>query len=307
MINFQDNPIASWLTSAETAVLAIISDIEGPSYRPLGACMTVLDERHWVGTLSSGCIEADIALNAMAAKVAGSPRLLRYGRGSPFIDIKLPCGGGLEILLLPAPNRAVLQELQQHQNARMPVTLRIDIFSGEIALQERGKTERTTNTLLVRFQPEPRFLVFGKGPEAQSFAALANAAGYPNLLLSPDDETLSAGRASGGETRLLKGKHFPRNLDVDERTAIVLFFHDHDWEPEILLGGLKTAAFYIGAQGSRAARETRLERLRNAGAAESDLARLAGPIGLISSARDARTLAISVLAEVVAKLKEENV
>lgn len=303
--HFED-PISTFLDNPDSAALTFIAGVEGPSYRPLGAAMTVLDKKHWVGTLSSGCVEADISLHAMQAKQANAPHLVKYGRGSPYIDIHLPCGGGLEILLLPNPDIEVLTALKAKQNARTPATLRIDVQTGEMSLEENGETARDGDILAIRFEPEPCFLIFGKGPEACTFAALVQAAGYPNLLASPDEETLHQGIASGCTTRHLTSPGFPSDLQVDHRTAIVLFFHDHDWEPEILKGALATNAFYIGAQGSRNAQASRQAKMRTLGIAETDLQRLTGPIGLIPSARDARTLAVSVLSEILARLKEQD-
>jgi xanthine dehydrogenase accessory factor len=226
--------------------------------------------------------------------------VIRYGRGSPFMDIQLPCGGGLEIALVPRPDRAVLQALVDAQAARRAVTLSIDLAGGRLSLAPDGETERRGDHFRVRFLPEIRFLVFGKGPEASTFAALVHAAGYPGVLLSPDDETLEAAQAAGAGTHHLTVPGWPEQLAVDDRTAVVLFFHDHDWEPPILIGAVRTPAFYIGSQGSRRARDARLMELEAMGMSDSESKRLRGPIGLVPSARDARTLAVSVLAEVLA-------
>ncbi|MFU1478401.1 XdhC family protein [Roseovarius sp. C7] len=80
---------------------------------------------------------------------------------------------------------------------------------------------------------------------------------------------------------------------------MLLFFHDHDWEPPILMASLQSKAFYIGAQGSRRARQLRNLELQMAGATAEELQRIKGPIGLIPSVRDPRSLAVSVLAEVL--------
>ena len=295
------DPIEALLSAPETAVLAVIAGVEGPSYRPVGAMMTVLSEDERAGTLSSGCIESDISLHALEAAKAGAPRLLRYGRGSPFVDIQLPCGGGLDILLLPKPDREVLEKVAENRRARRPCALRINLDDGAMTIAAPTPTFREDRYLTLLFEPDIRFLVFGKGPEASTFAALVQSAGYPNQLLSTDVETLEAGEASGCETRHLVGMSFPLDLGVDDRTAVVLFFHDHDWEPPILAGALETSAFYIGAQGSQRARDERLLALEMLGVDRPALDRLHGPVGLIPSARDAGTLAVSVLAEVLAK------
>jgi xanthine dehydrogenase accessory factor len=89
-------------------------------------------------------------------------------------------------------------------------------------------------------------------------------------------------------------------LSSDKWSAIILFFHDHEWEPAILKSGLSTDGFYIGAQGSQRARDNRFKALEALGVENPELSRLHGPVGIIPSARDARTLAVSVLAEILA-------
>lgn len=296
-------PIDALRASEQPAVLAVITGVEGPSYRPLGALMAIFADGSRAGTLSSGCIEADLTMHALQALEAGTPRSIRYGRGSPFMDIQLPCGGGLEILLLPNPDRDVIAALSRSRAARKVAVLRIHPQSGALSLQQAGQTGPDGAHYLVRFEPDLRFVVFGKGPEATSFSALVHSIGYPCLLISPDPETLATGTASGCATRQILAPDFPADLAADPWTAVLLFFHDHDWEPPILRGALQTPAVYIGAQGSQRARDTRLMALQQLGVSADDLARLRGPIGLVPSARDARTLSVSVLAEVLATMQ----
>ena len=292
-------PVRALLSHPDSGVLAVIADVRGPSYRPVGAMMAVFSESERVGSLSSGCIERDIALQAMRVRESGRPDIVRYGEGSPFLDIRLPCGGGLEVLLLPAPDEQVLTRLLQQHEARQRCTLLIDTDRGTMTLAEAGESGRSGKQLAVRIEPDILFNVFGKGLEASTFAALVQTAGYSGILLSPDDETLDAASASGIATRRIVNPNYPADLETDSRTAIVLFFHDHDWEPPLLAAALQTRAFYVGAQGSRRARDSRIKALVEMGVPKDDLERLRGPIGLISSARDSSTLAVSVLAEVL--------
>ncbi len=293
-------PLRALIAQPGEAVLAIVAGIEGPSYRPLGAMMTIFGESDLVGSLSSGCIEADIALQARAARDTGKPVSVRYGKNSPYVDIQLPCGGGLEILLCPQPDLAVLRDVVRLNDERQSCSLVVDTADGGMQLTDAQTTVREEDRLSIRFDPEICFHVFGKGPEASTFAALVQAAGYPNLLLSPDRETLDAASSSGCPTRHLKTAHYPSDLAIDAWTAVALFFHDHDWEPPILASALGTDALYVGAQGSRASAEGRLAALKEMGLDPQSLARVRGPIGLIPSTRDPRTLAVSVLAEVLA-------
>ncbi|MEM9031285.1 MAG: XdhC family protein [Pseudomonadota bacterium] len=293
------DPIDVIMASSQDAVLAIITGVEGPSYRPVGAFMAVFEDGSRAGTLSSGCIEADIGVHAREALATGRSASVRYGRGSPFIDIQLPCGGGLDILLLPRPDRGVLEQLAHARRERRPVTLAVVRATGALELRQDGATGWHGEEFLLRETPAIRFLVFGKGPEAATFAALVQGAGYPNRLLSPDPETIGAGAAAGCPTQALNRPELPEDLNIDPWTAVILFFHDHDWEPPILAGAIETDAFYIGAQGSQRARDARLRELHVLGADPVRLQRLHGPVGLIPSARDSGTLAVSVLAEIL--------
>ena len=299
-------PIRALLDAPGAAVLAVIAGTTGPSYRPVGAMMTIVSETQRTGSLSSGCVEADLALRAQRVRETGRPELIRYGEGSPYVDIQLPCGGGLDILLVPSPDRRALKEVVESHAARQQCTLAIDTKSGALSKIATGATGRDGDRLLVRFEPDIAFHIFGKGPAASTFAALVRSTGYPGVLLSPDTETLEAGAAAGIATRHLVSPAFPADLAADDRTAIVLFFHDHDWDPPILAAALETPAFYIGAQGSRRARAACADELESMGVSEAARARVHGPIGLIPSARDAGTLAVSVLAEVLAVAMQDR-
>ncbi|MFS4438454.1 XdhC family protein [Paracoccaceae bacterium GXU_MW_L88] len=281
--------------AAAPGVLAVITGTEGPSYRSTGAMMAFLDDGRRVGSLSSGCIEADLALRADEVRSTGAPVAVRYGRGSAMVDLELPCGGGLDIFLVPQPDEAVLAALAAAHRARQAATLRIARSDGHVSLDAAGAEDDVT----IPLPPPLRFEIFGKGPEAVHFAELARATGYHAALSSPDSETRDVASAAGvAVSPLLTPRSVPE-ITADPWTAIVLFFHDHDWEPPLLAAALASEAFYIGAQGSQRARDARNAALAARGVAADAIARIHAPIGLIPSARDPVTLAVSVLAEIL--------
>lgn len=290
-----DDPWQAALLSPEPVALAIITGVTGPSYRPLGAAMCVTASGKRTGMLSSGCIDGDVAGHACRLLAGSGERVLRYGAGSRWMDLQLPCGGGLEITLVPRPDVGFLAEIEARRAGRNSFALSLTP-EGELRM-----AEPRCEGFEILFRPEIRVLIFGKGPEAVVFAHLLRSGGFPHLLLSPDEETREAVSVQGSLVRSLPRPHLPRDIELDGRTAVVLLFHDHDWEPPILRDVLATPAFYIGAQGSRRAAANRAAFLGEMGLSEEEIARVKGPIGLISSARDPRTLAISVLAEVMAQ------
>lgn len=277
----------------EPAAIAMIVAVDGPSYRPVGAAMVLGRDGALAGTLSSGCIDEDIVWHMQQVADGAEAKRLRYGAGSPFIDLRLPCGGGLDILVCPAPAHRDLENLLSSLSEREPVRL----FVGEDGLRAMPSSR---SLLRLDIEPDPRFVVFGKGPEAVTFASMTAAARYDTLLVSPDEETLAQMAGSTAETLLVTASADLSQVRFDAYSAGVLFFHDHAQEPAILRYLLRSKAFYIGAQGSKRTAERRLERLVNAGVSPEDLKRIRGPIGIIPSTRDARTLAVSVFAEVLA-------
>lgn len=156
------------------------------------------------------------------------------------------------------------------------------------------------------FRPALRFLIFGTGGEAAAFTGLVRGMNYDHVLLSHEEASLAPVRAGGSTAALINPRHLPEDLQVDADTAAVLFYHDHDYEPAVLQQLVRTPAFYIGAQGSRATQASRLALLQEMGLSHEELNRVRGPIGLIPSSRDPNSLAISVLAEIVDVYAEQS-
>lgn len=192
----------------------------------------------------------------------------RFGAGSELIDFRLPCGSGLDVLIDPKPDRdlcrAAIERLDGREEAVMVLPA--------IGLPLR------------RYIPALRLQLFGEGPELEALVALAGAAGIEAVAHGKD--ALSLGRR-------------PAGLSADPWTAVVLLFHDHEWEQAILEWALDTPAFHIGAQGGFEARRTRVERLAERGMPPEQLSRIRSPIGVIAHSREPGVLALSVLAEVV--------
>jgi xanthine dehydrogenase accessory factor len=84
------------------------------------------------------------------------------------------------------------------------------------------------------------------------------------------------------------------------RDAVLVFTHDPKFDEPALIAALSGGAGYIGALGSRRTHAARVERLREAGVADTQLTRIHAPCGLDIGARTPAETAISVLAEILA-------
>jgi len=292
------DPWESALQSGDGTVLAVLTATDGPAYRDAGAAMAIHADGSFAGAITSGCVEADLILRAEEVRRTGQPQSLRYGRGSPFFDLRLPCGGGVDILLFRLEDMGVLADLAASRTARRPVSLSVSA-EGRLSLGLWQPTALQSGTLRIGFRPPLRFVVFGTGAETAAFTGLVRGMGYEHVLLSHEDASLAAVRAAGSPTLHFDAGLPVAKLQADADTAAILFFHDHDLEPTILRDLLETPAFYIGAQGSRSAQAARLSHLRGMGVGDDQLGRIRGPVGLIPSSREPKALAISVLAEIV--------
>ncbi|SCE26012.1 xanthine dehydrogenase accessory factor [Streptomyces sp. DvalAA-14] len=87
---------------------------------------------------------------------------------------------------------------------------------------------------------------------------------------------------------------------VDGRTAVCVLTHDPKFDIPLLERALRLPIAYVGAMGSRRTHLRRLDRLREAGVTELELARLHSPIGLDLGARTPEETALSIAAEIVA-------
>lgn len=295
MIEYASNRVPLKHLSQNDGVLAVITETEGTSYRNVGTMMAFLPDGTRIGSLSSGCIEDDIADHAAKALATGQAIPLRYGIGSPFFDLKLPCGGGLSILLIPNPDRSLLTTLLDLGARRQTAHLSIGLTDGSLILSPAKKPGRLTVVL----EPELRFWVYGHGVEAISFALMTQAAGYDVTLYGQG--SLQSDLSRIGPLNIQTVTSFRSYVcpTPDSRTAVTLFFHDHENEARILSQFLPTDAFFIGAQGSLRARTRLLADLRALGVTPEHLSRLRPDFGLIPSCRDPRTLAVSVMAHVL--------
>ena len=91
--------------------------------------------------------------------------------------------------------------------------------------------------------------------------------------------------------------------DMDARTAFVALTHDPKIDDPALEFALRSEVFYIGALGSKKTHASRLDRLAKAGFVATDVARIAGPVGLAIGAVGAHEIAISIMAQMTQTLR----
>lgn len=277
----------------EPFAIAVITGTEGGAVRSPGAMMVVDSLGNSMGYLSGGCIDSDVAVQALATLKSGNPMRLRYGKGSPFLDIRLPCGGAIDLLVVPQPDAIVLRSAIEALEARKHCAL--SLSETQFELSQANDVQGAA----FHYRPNLKLRIAGKGSEPIALAKLARLSGMDAEIWSPDDACLKASEILNLNAICLSTPAAIPEHNDDTETAFILMFHDTEWEAALLEAAIAGSAFYIGAVGSRSTHAKRCDELRGRGVPEQNLSRIRGPVGIVPSARDASTLAISILAEVV--------
>ncbi len=285
----------------ERAALVTLTDVTGSAARAPGEHMAVAESGRSLGSFSGGCVEAAVIAEAQEALAEGPARHVRYGDGSRYIDIRLPCGGGIDLLFTPAPDRRQIDRAIAVLEGREPVTLHLWLDGTVVAARSRAddRTLWRDTIFSVCHDPVLRLVVMGHGAEPTAMLDIARAYGADVTLLSPQASLVGDARRKKMLAEHLRFVGRVDELVIDPWTAVVTLFHNHDWETPLLLQVLEHRPFFIGAMGSMTTHVERQRRLLEAGAERDDIARVVGPVGLIKATRDPQTLALSIMAQVV--------
>jgi len=169
--------------------------------------------------------------------------------------------------------------------------------------QRRGEGMRV---FCASYAPKPRMLVFGAIDFAAALAGLGSFLGYHVTVCDARPVFATISRFPDADEVIVAWPH--RYLGeqvvagaIDPRTVMCVLTHDPKFDVPLLEVALRLPdVAYIGAMGSRRTVADRIERLREAGLSDQELARLSSPIGLDLGARTPQETAISIAAEIIA-------
>ena len=174
------------------------------------------------------------------------------------------------------------------------------IRSGKSGMEEtpQGKVFLTVHV------PPPRLVITGAVHISQALAPMARLLGYDVTIVDP--RTAFATIERFPEVKVIA--QWPDEalppLGIDRYTAFVALTHDPKIDDPAITHALKSDCFYVGALGSRKTHGRRVERLKAQGLADAAIARIHAPIGLDISAESPAEIAVAIMGQITARLRE---
>jgi xanthine dehydrogenase accessory factor len=305
--------------AGQRAALATVVHIVGSAYRRPGAKFLIEETGSTLGSVSGGCLEADVREVAQEVIATGTPSLRHYKTGADedmVWGLGLGCNGMVDVFVQPAtsgPFAALTGRLRELLAGDSPFALAtvvdgggpedlgtmqvIEASSGRSAVQRldgRG-------VFIEVLPPPPHLLICGAGDDARPLVDYAADAGFRVTVLDHRQALLTPERFPQA-ARLIWARSDTSNSDVllppAQRSRAVVMTHslvnDRGWAQRLLAAGLP----YVGMLGPR---ERMVAILREIGAAGAeDGGRVFGPVGLDLGADGPRQVAISIVAELLA-------
>ncbi len=220
---------------------------------------------------------------------------------------------------------STLATLNTERAARRPVLVVTDVANGEqrlvkaadiagdplaeqlfaqLRMGKSGMIEADGKRVFITVHaPTARLVIIGAVHISQALAPLAKMLDYDVTVVDPRTAFATPERFAGIQLIAEWPEVALPPLNIDRYTAFVALTHDPKIDDPALTHALARDCFYIGALGSRKTHGRRVERLKEAGIAEADIARIHAPIGLAIGAISPSEIAVSIMAEITARLR----
>ena len=278
-----------WRAAGEEVALATVVATRRSAPRPLGAKLAVTRSGRLFGSVSGGCVEADVAERCVAVLDGEAPGVVTYGidDGEAW-SIGLPCGGEIDVFL-------------ERFGGAPPIargTSYVVVAGAEAGKrwtdEERTQTALRDGVFAESVGPPPRLVAVGAGDIAEALCALARPLGWRTVVVDPRPGLATRERVPSADELLVAQ---PEEIEIDADTALVSLVHEERLDVPALRAGVEGGAFYVGALGSRRAQAARAEKLGPLAAS------VHGPVGLDLGGETPSELALEIVAEILRELK----
>lgn len=327
--------VADWLEAGHGVALATVVSTWGSSPCPVGSHLGVSEDGSISGSVSAGCVEGAVIVEAKEIINGAQPEIFDYGVTDEMAwEVGLACGGQISVLVRCVDENVTALYTEAETRARrgkaaavvtrirdgasavvgegeasgaldIPTDLAVTV-AAEIREGRSGLVESGEETYFIETKITPaRLIVVGAVHIAQALVPMATIAGFQVTVVDPRGTFATEERFPGVEVLTDWPENALEKLGIDDQTAIVTLTHDPKFDDPVLQTALTSTAFYVGALGSRRTQAKRAERLKDLGLDQSALDRIHGPIGLDIDAASPPEIAVSILAEIIQEMRSE--
>ena len=315
MTNVTDLPALAleWHRAGRRVAVAMVVETWGSAPRPVGSWLVIDGDGAMEGSVSGGCVEGAVIVEAIDAIGDGKPRVLDFGvSDDEAFAVGLACGGRIRVLVDPIGGVLpvdLLGNLVAKRIGKEPVAYIADIdgYTRSLASAEqhaerfaadKSGIEPDGRTFVGIHNPPLRMIVVGAVHIAQALIPMARACGYDPVLIDPRGAFGSEDRFPGEVIVEEWPDEAMAALAPDSRTAVVTLTHDPKLDDPAILAALDSPAFYIGCLGSTRTHAKRVARLEGA-----DMTRIHAPVGLNIGSKSPAEIAVSIMAQITEKLR----
>ncbi len=302
-----------WSREGKRVVLGTVLETWGSAPRPAGSLMAICPPHAITGSVSGGCVENDLAMKAAQLGEQGF-QLVEYGvADEEAFAVGLACGGHIKVALQEF--RAEMFP-QDYDGRNHPGYMTQDLNGGPMSFvaEEQAATKdwfqghmsgpyqhpKDQPSLFVNpLLADLRIICVGAVHIAQHLEEIARILGHDMVVVDPREAFVTELRFPNSTHMLGWPDEVMNGRLIDRNTAVVSLTHDEKIDDPGLMAALRSDAFYIGALGSTRTHAKRLQRLREQGFDDEDLARIHGPVGLPIGGKGPGEIALSIMAQIV--------
>ncbi|MEP2781379.1 MAG: XdhC family protein [Pseudoruegeria sp.] len=307
-----------WHRDGRGAALATVVETWGSAPRPVGSQLAISGDAEIVGSVSGGCVEGAVVVEALEAVEAGGSRILEYGvSDDDAYAVGLACGGRIRILVEPVGSElpeTLLADLVAARANREAVAYQVNtetwvrsLVGREGALSSRFVSDKSgfeDSAFIAIHNPPLRMAVVGAVHIAQPLMVMAQLAGYDAILIDPRPAFGTQARFPGATILDDWPDAALQSYGLDARTAVVTLTHDPKLDDPAIEAALQSEVFYLGSLGSTRTHAKRVARLMERGYTQETIERIHAPVGLDIGGKSPAEIAISIMAEVTQHLRK---
>jgi xanthine dehydrogenase accessory factor len=263
--------------------------------------MVIRESGRFHGSVSGGCVEADLVERAKNMFAGAEGGVVQYGvSDSDAFEVGLSCGGQIDVWLEEA-DPAVWREVRALLDEDAYGMLYTNTATGAKRL-ERGVLEETglreDGTFAEVIEGPLRVMIFGAAEAAEHLCAYGRQLGWRTTVVDARPALATPERVPSADAVI---KAWPDEVvdRIDERTIVVTLSHEERLDIPAIAAALEHNARYVGAIGARRTQERRRKALLELGVPEADIERIHGPAGIDLGGRAPAQVALAIAAEIV--------